>query len=167
MMTMRKTNGSMPRRPEPGALGEAAGVCARKRKSMAVTGCQFVALAVNHVQSRTSGFLESTGAPKMQGAELFQFAPARFFELDCWIVDLAAVDLLVLVGNVGPRSEAKRDAIARAHASCRRQNVVAHALGIYECFHSWIFFAAFDCEIGEVKRENVVFVGDGAGTRDG
>src|SRR5256885_16105702 len=147
MMTMRKTNGSMLRRPEPGALGEAAGVCARKRKSMAVTGCQFVALAVNHVQSRTSGFLESTGAPKMQGAELFQFAPARLFELDCRIVDLAAVCFLVLVGNVGPGSEAKPDAIAWAQAGCRRQNVVAHALGVNERFEPRVLYAAFDCEI--------------------
>lgn len=36
---------------------------------MAVTGCRFVALAVNHVQGRTSGFLESTGPVKLQGAE--------------------------------------------------------------------------------------------------
>src|SRR5438477_11855906 len=77
MMTMRKTNGSMPRRPDPAGAGEAAGVCARKRKSMAVKGCQFVALAVNHSQGRTSGFLESTCAPKMQDAEPISIRPSK------------------------------------------------------------------------------------------
>jgi hypothetical protein len=43
---------------------------------------------------------------------LFQFAPAGLFELNRRVVDLAAVYLFVLVGDIGPGAQAQGDAIA-------------------------------------------------------
>ena len=111
--------------------------------------------------------LKKNGVASCEVVSLWRFAPARFLKLHPRVVDLAAVDLVVLIGNVGPRAEMKRHAIAGAQASDASKNVVVHAFGVNECFQSRIFFAAFDCEISQMKSENVIFVGNGAGTRDG
>jgi len=57
---------------------------------MAVTGCQFVALTVNHVQSRTSGFLESTGALELQIA----IASANILKMSRSLAQLAVISAL-------------------------------------------------------------------------
>ena len=42
---------------------------AREKEKAWLMKLWFVASAIHHAQSRTSGFLESTDAPKMQGAQ--------------------------------------------------------------------------------------------------
>lgn len=56
-----------------------------------------------------------------------EFSPGGLFQLNRGIVDFAAVDLFVLLGDVGPGLEAQSDMVAATQARGGRQDVVAHA----------------------------------------
>lgn len=66
--------------------------------------------------------------------QLFDFAPAGFFELHGRIVDLAAIYFFELLGDIGPRPEAERHAVAGAEAGDCGERVIAHALGVDQGF---------------------------------
>src|ERR1700732_4886198 len=67
---------------------------------------------------------------------LFHLTPAGFLELHGRVVDLAAVYLFVLVGDIVPGTEAQRHPIAGPQAPGRGEHVVAHALGVNNGFQT-------------------------------
>src|SRR3954465_14226795 len=78
---------------------------------------------------------------------LFHFTPARFFELNGRVVDLAPVCLFVLVGNIGPGAKAQRHPIARAKMRRGGEDVIAHALGINEGFQTSALVAPLNRQV--------------------
>lgn len=78
------------------------------------------------------------------------------------IFNFTAVYLFVLFRDVRPGSQARSDVVIRTQTRCGESYVVTHAPKIDERFQTLLLTTAFGREIGQMKGENVVLVGNGS-----